>query len=56
MKYGVYILKGEKVDARMIQETAKHDNSSSDWELVATARTKAEAKEIFKNLVGNFWN
>lgn len=55
MKYGVYILKGEKVDTRMIQETTKHDNSSN-WELVATARTKAEAKEIFKNLVGNFWN
>lgn len=54
MKYGVYVIKGNKLDCRMIAKYS--ENGYTGYELVATASTKAEAKEIFKSLIGNFWN
>lgn len=54
MKYGVYVLRGTKVDTRMIANYT--ENGYEDFVLVATANTKKEAKKIFDSLDGNFWN
>lgn len=57
MKYGVYRKAGKIVETRMIAKVEDHDNIINDgWVFVAFTKTKKEAKEIFDNLEGHFWN
>ena len=54
MKYEVYLMRGERVNTGIIVK-AENKEDMSGWEFIGSARTKAEATEIFKRLE-NCWN